>query len=119
MVHEPHSVIGLFSDPNTAQAAARQLTQNGFATDHVDVSDHDTVTTENPTGEFPENDSLHHFMRVMFTSDNNAKLDAETTHRGGVVSVHLKTHEEAVRARELLSQHGAVRIHELGIGDRL
>ncbi|KAA9327041.1 hypothetical protein F0P96_17525 [Hymenobacter busanensis] len=119
MVRSPHSVIGLFSNPRTAQEAVEQLTANGFAPDHVDISDHDIVTTENPTGEFPENDSLHHFMRRLFTSDSEEQLEAEASHRGGVVAVHLQTHREAEHARELLNQYGAVRIHELGIGDRL
>ena len=116
MVH-PHTVIGAFGTVEAAQRAADQLTQHGFATDSVEVSDHDTTTTENPTGEFPENDGFHHLIMAIFgpPAGSGPRYDAR---RHGFVAIHLDTYAEAERARDLLDAAGAVDVHEIGIGHR-
>ncbi|WP_400190169.1 hypothetical protein [Hymenobacter sp. B81] len=118
MAEAPNTVIGLFGNIEAARRAVHELTTHGFDADHVDLSDHDIATTENPTGEFPENDSLHHFLRRYFTSDTEERLEAETAHRGGVVAVHLDSWAEADRARSLFEQCGAVDVHQIGIVHR-
>ncbi len=117
MVH-PHTVIGAFGTVEAAQRAADQLTQHGFATDSVEVSDHDTTTTENPTGEFPENDGFHHLIMAIFGPPATASRPRYDARRHGFVAVHLDTYAEAERARDLLDATGAVDVHEIGIGHR-
>ncbi|WP_460677433.1 SPOR domain-containing protein [Hymenobacter coalescens] len=117
MVH-PHTVVGAFSTVEAAQRAADQLTQNGFAPDCVEVSDHDTTTTENPTGEFPENDGFHHLIMAIFGPPANSSAPRYDARRHGFVAAHVDTYLEAERARDLLDHAGAVDVHEIGIGHR-
>lgn len=117
MVH-PHTVIGAFGNVEAAQRAADQLTQHGFAPDSLEVSDHDTTTTENPTGEFPENDGFHHLIMAIFGPHRDGERPRYDARRHGFVAVHLDTYAEAERARDLLDAAGAVDVHEIGIGHR-
>jgi hypothetical protein len=117
MVH-PHTVVGAFGTVEAAQRAADQLTQNGFAPDCVEVSDHDTVSTENPTGEFPENDGFHHLIMAIFGPHVDSARPRYDARRHGFVAVHVDTYLEAERARDLLDAGGAVDVHEIGIGHR-
>jgi hypothetical protein len=114
-----HTVVGAFSTHDAARSAADQLTQNGFAPGAVEVADHDVTTTENPTGEFPENDSFHNFIMGIFGPPTETQQrNYQTARRHGFVAVHVHTYLEAERARDLLDHSGAIDVHELGIGHR-
>ncbi|KUG08322.1 hypothetical protein [Solirubrum puertoriconensis] len=114
------TVIGVFPNADAAQRAADQLTQSGFADADVDISQSSTVTTENPTGEFGENDAFHRFFRAVFSGhpDSDTHTYANAARRGSVVTVHTHTLAEAERARDLLDHAGAANVHEMGIQHR-
>ncbi|OON68462.1 hypothetical protein [Hymenobacter sp. CRA2] len=113
-----HTVVGAFGTVEAAQRVADQLTQHGFPTGAVEVADHDTTTTENPTGEFPENDGFHHLIMAIFGPHSDSAHPRYDARRHGFVAVHVDTYAEAERARDLLDAGGAVDVHELGIGHR-
>lgn len=107
-----YTVIGVFEDATVANKALHALTAQGIGREHIDVTTADT-SQDNPTGEFPENDSFHNFFRALFTGhEHDVRDHTEAARRGTTLTVHVPTRAAAEQAQQVLDQHGAVNAAE-------
>lgn len=107
-----HTVIGVFETAAAANTARHALISQGVGHDQIDVSTADT-SQDNPTGEFPENDSFHNFFRALFTGhDHEIRDHSEAARRGTTLTVHVPSRTAAEQVQQLLDQHGAVDANE-------
>lgn len=96
-------VVGLFDDPNEAQAVVRALRDSGFRDDAI-------MTFVPNTAEEVVRTLIH----VNFPSAD-AHAYAEGVRRGGtLVIVRAETAEETNRATKIINQHSVVDIHRPG-----
>lgn len=107
-----YTVIGVFENAAAANEARHALIGQGVGHDQIDVSTADT-SQDNPTGEFPENDTFHNFFRSLFTGhDHEIRDHSEAARRGTTLTVHVPSRPAAEQAQQLLDQHGAVDANE-------
>jgi hypothetical protein len=107
-----HTVIGVFENATHANNALHELNKLGIGRNHIDVSTAD-ITQDNPTGEFPENDSFHNFFRAVFTGHEKDVQDHATAARcGTTLTVHVPSRQDAEQVQQVLDKHGAVNAHE-------
>lgn len=107
-----HTVIGVFENATTAHNAVHELNSLGIGRNHIDVTTAD-ITQDNPTGEFPENDTFHNFFRALFTGhEHDARDHAAAARCGTTLTVHVPSREDALRVQQVLDHHGAVNASE-------
>ncbi|SMB97956.1 hypothetical protein SAMN00120144_2292 [Hymenobacter roseosalivarius DSM 11622] len=107
-----YTVIGVFENADVANKALHALVSHGIGREHIDVTTAD-INQDNPTGEFPENDSFHNFFRAVFTGhEHDVKDHLEAARRGTTLTAHVRTLQDAQQVQQLLDQHGAVNASE-------
>ncbi|QIL75469.1 hypothetical protein [Hymenobacter sp. HDW8] len=107
-----YTVIGVFESADVANKALHALLGQGIGREHIDVTAAD-VNQDNPTGEFPENDSFHNFFRAVFTGhEHEVKDHAAAARCGTTLTVHVRTRQDAEQVQHVLDQHGAVNASE-------
>lgn len=112
-----HTVIGLFDSADQAQDAVRQLLNNGYTTDQVDLSVHLAAgNSGSSTGVDPDEvtgDSIGNFFGSLFgESDQASTYSYVARQSGSIVTVHASRDEEAHRASRILDEMGALDIDE-------
>lgn len=110
-----HTVVGLFNNRNTAQAAKQQLIQRGFTDQDIDVSQRAAANAdsgETSTTQIEITDSVGNFFASLFGDDKttagnyaNAAGNADA-----IVTVHTDSMEKARQATEILDSNGAIDI---------
>jgi sporulation protein YlmC with PRC-barrel domain len=101
------TVIGIFENGFDAQNAITALTSSGFSKDQVDISSRNEVDSDE------ENDNgISSFFGNLFSNHDEASRYSEIAKRGSVVTVHAQSSDEALRAAEILDQHGAKDVDE-------
>ncbi len=116
-----HTVVGLFDNRSEAQAAMRELVQNGFIQEDIDLSNRSMAdTTGANTGSTSTDtgigDSISNFFNSLFGDDpttaenyTNAAYDADA-----ILSVQVDSAERASEASEIFDRHGAFDVDERG-----
>ena len=111
-----HTVFGLFDSADHAQDAVRQLLDNGYTTDQVDLSVPIAGNTGSSTGVDPDQvtgDSIGNFFGSLFgKSDQASTYSYVARQSGSIVTVHVQTEEEAHRAACILDDMGALDVEE-------
>jgi uncharacterized protein (TIGR02271 family) len=112
-----HTVVGLFDNRSEAQAAMRELVQNGFIQEDIDLSSRslgDTTTgTTTGTTDTGIGDSISNFFSSLFGDDDtassytNAAYDADA-----ILTIQVDSAERAEEAAEILDRHGAIDVDE-------
>ncbi|MBC6605235.1 hypothetical protein H8B13_00230 [Hymenobacter sp. BT188] len=107
-----YTVIGVFENADVANKALHALVGHGIGREYIDVTTAD-VNQDNPTGEFPENDSFHNFFRAVFTGhEHDVRDHSEAARRGTTLTIHVRSRQDAEQVQALLDQHGAVNASE-------
>ena len=124
------TVVGLFNDRSEAQDAMRELMEEGFIKDNIDLSnrsmgsgmvddtDSDSYSdTDTGTGE-GIGDKVANFFNSLFGDDEgtarnytNAASDAEA-----ILTVHADSPDRAELARDIMDRNGAIDVDESGMG---
>ena len=97
-----HTVVGLFSNKNAAQAAKQELIQKGFTAENVDVSHRATTqgadttttqsaTTQSATTQVEVTDSVGNFFESLFGGDETTAKNY--TDAAGDADVILTVHK--------------------------
>jgi hypothetical protein len=112
-----HTVIGLFDSAEEAQNAVRELLNQGFSTDHIDLSVHLAVGNwGSSTGIRPNEvtgESIGNFFGSLFGDSDQASTYSDVARRSGsIVTVHAPTEEQAHLAAQVLDDTGALDIDE-------
>jgi hypothetical protein len=114
-----HTVVGLFNNRSEAQAAMRELVQNGFVQEDIDLSNRSLADTTNATGGTTSantgiGDSIGNFFNSLFSDDQttaqnytNAAYDADA-----ILTVQVDSAERAREASEIFDRHGAIDVDE-------
>jgi stress response protein YsnF len=104
------TVIGIFKSADEADRAVQQLGNGGFDREYIDVSKNDSASkeTKKDTG-----DSIGNFFRSLFDSGDEADRysnAARTNER--MVTVHTNSHEESLKAAEIMDRYGAIDVDD-------
>lgn len=120
------TVVGIFDDPKAAQEAAGRLNAYGFNDSDVDITNKDNWQQGNQgTGRSEVNDNqsddsfgerVSRFFKNLFDDDQEVEHYSGLATTGTVVSVYAVSHEEAVRAAEILDEFGAIDVNERAAG---
>ena len=104
---DKQTVIGIFENGFDAQNAITALNSSGFNNDQVDISLRSEVDSDE------DNDKgISSFFGNLFSNHDQASHYSEIAKRGSVVTVHAQSSDEALRAAEILDQHGAKDVDE-------
>jgi len=113
-----NTVIGIFDNKEKAIEARRQLLNNGFSEESIDLSSHGSYYDEDKAGMNMETRSkdqesgLKHFFKSLFGESDEADNYSEVAKRGTVVTVHTDTLQSAELAADILDQYGAINANE-------
>jgi len=136
-----NTVIGIFDSKDKAMEARRQLLNNGFTDESIDISSQGHLSMENSsemegraTGESYIEDrstgekynkegglnmegrshegGIAHFFKSLFGDSDEAENYSQVASRGTVVTVHTETLESAERAADILDECGAINANE-------
>lgn len=100
------TIVGIFDDPSEAQEAVQQLLIDGFSRADIDLSLPESVQG---------GDKFSNFFSSLFGA-NVGKSYAEVARQSGaIVTVHVDTQDEAIRATEILDEAGALDMDERAI----
>jgi uncharacterized protein (TIGR02271 family) len=105
------TVIGIFNRPDDAQNAAQKLFNGGFPRDHVDVSLNSSDASQNlgdaeqPTG---FGDRISNFFNSLFDDEEDSRKYSSVARKSSLVTIQAETHEEAIRASQILDSSGAI-----------
>ena len=120
------TIVGLFNDRSEAQAAMRELMEEGFIKDNIDLSNRGTASdTDYDSSTYSDNDTdlgvgdrIANFFNSLFGDDETtarnytyAANDADA-----ILTVHADTPERAELARDILDRNGAMDVDESGMG---
>lgn len=97
-----HTVVGIYDDAAKARKAEKELLNDGFNRDIVDLSSNDKRDREKSSS----------FFGSLFGNDDDARRHSEVAERGTIVTVHTQSLQEAERAALILDKFGT-----LDIGD--
>src|SRR5215218_2439816 len=122
------TVVGLFNDRSEAQDAMRELMEEGFIKENIDLSNRGTTSgmdddtdsdsySDSNTGE-GIGDRIANFFNSLFGDDETtarnytyAANDADA-----ILTVHADSQERAELARDILDRNGAIDVDESGMG---
>jgi len=113
-----NTVIGIFDNKERAIEARRQLIENGFSEDSIDLSSQGHFNMEGRTSDMEmEASSKHesgitHFFKSLFGDSDEADNYTEVAKRGTVVTVHTDNLTSAELAADILDQYGAINANE-------
>lgn len=115
------TVVGIFDDPKAAQDAAGRLHASGFSESDVDITNkanwqQDSGRKGAPDSSDDFGDRVGRFFKNLFDDDQEVKQYSTLANSGTVVSVYASSHDEAVRAAEILDQFGAIDVNERAAG---
>lgn len=111
------TVFGIFDTADEAQNAVKQLLNNGFNHDVIDVRAQRSTDSGNRNRDRNDSDdsSISNFFSNLFGGDNDeSRTYSEVARRGSVVTVHATSKDEADRAARILDEYGAVDANERG-----
>lgn len=135
-----HKIAGLFQNRSEAQAALRELTEQGFSSEHIDISsfgERGTGNIKEETGEPPRSNdgpipgtmsrtelsptpdfaqSVADFFSSIFGGDEtrtNSYSNAAQSAEA-ILTVEIETTESAETARRIMDRNGAINVNESG-----
>lgn len=110
------TVFGIFDTADDAQNAVRELLNNGFDHDFIDVrAQRSSDSGDKARAGNESNDSIGNFFSNLFGGDNEeSRTYSDVARRGTVVTVHAQSKEEADRAARILDEYGAIDANERG-----
>jgi stress response protein YsnF len=108
-----NTVIGLFENREKALEARRQLLNNGYTEDEIDISSQGSLeyTGKNETKE--EEGGIAKFFKSLFGDSDEATQYSEAAKRGTVLTVHTETMTSAELAADIMDQYGAKNAREM------
>jgi uncharacterized protein (TIGR02271 family) len=107
------TVIGIFETLNQAQEARTYLLANGFASEHVDLSNGSTAYDSSSTKSEDQDlgDRIGNFFKNLF-DDDDASSHTAAARNGVTVTVHARTGDETLLAVQILDNYGALDVNE-------
>lgn len=108
-----YTVVGLFNNRNQAQAAVQELTQRGFISENIDVSNRASGNHSNTaTEEVVITDSVGNFFSSLFGNDKKSagKYASAAADADCILTIHVDDHERAREVTFVLDRHGAIDI---------
>lgn len=106
------TVVGIFDNESEAQKAIRELENDGFNRNAIDLSDNRSSAGGESSSDKDSGDGIGNFFRSLFGSDDDSHVHTEVAKRGCVVTVHTESSDEAERAVDILDLYGAVDVNE-------
>lgn len=97
------TVVGIFDDPSDAQDAVQQLLVHGFSRADIDIS----IQKSEESGE-----KISTFFTSLFGRDEGRSYTEVAREGGAIVTVHVGSESEAMRAAEILDDAGALDMDE-------
>ncbi|MGN6249583.1 MAG: hypothetical protein ACTHNG_14615 [Ginsengibacter sp.] len=102
------TVVAIFNTRDEAETAAKDLYDNGFSKENVEVSSEEEYE-EDEAGE----SSLSRFFKNLFGSgEETSEKYSKVASKGFVVAVHTQSEEEALEACEILDDNGAIDVND-------
>src|SRR5690242_3962564 len=102
------TVVAIFNTRDEAETAAKDLYDNGFSKENVEVSSEEEYE-EDEAGE----SSITRFFKNLFGSgEETSEKYSKVASKGFVVAVHTQTEEEALEACEILDDNGAIDVND-------
>lgn len=95
-----HTVVGIYDDTAKARKAEKELINDGFSREVVDLS----------VNEKRDQEKSSSFFGSLFGDNDEARRHAEIAQRGTVVTVHTKSLQEAERAAAILDKFGTLEV---------
>lgn len=112
------TVFGIFDTADEAQNAVKQLLNNGFNHEVIDVRaqrSSETGDRNKDRSDSGDSNSISNFFSNLFGGDNEeSRTYSEVARRGSVVTVHANSKDEADRAARILDEYGAIDANERG-----
>ncbi|MDQ6786593.1 MAG: YsnF/AvaK domain-containing protein [Acidobacteriota bacterium] len=104
-----HTVIGLFDNRTEAQAASKELIQQGFGQESIDVSNRAT-TEATTTSSTDTGNSVSNFFNSLFGDDETTARNytEAASDADAILTVHADSTERARLAAEILDRNGAI-----------
>ena len=124
-----HTVVGLFEDRASAQAAMNELIAEGFVKEHIDISnrrfadgdDDQYAITDDATGSTAGTgegigDRISNFFSNLFDDDNTTARNytSAASDADAILTVQVDSEERAEKAREIFDRHDAMDVDEQG-----
>jgi uncharacterized protein (TIGR02271 family) len=122
------TVVGLFDDRSDAQDAMRELMEEGFIKENIDLSNRGTGTaTDYANDTYSDSDAdlgvgdrIANFFNSLFGDDETTARNY--TYAAGdadaILTVHADSPERAELARDILDRNGAIDVDEHGYAGR-
>ncbi|HEU5053926.1 MAG TPA: hypothetical protein VFT78_12480 [Hanamia sp.] len=102
------TVVAIFNTREEAETAAKDLYDNGFLKENVEVSSEEEYE-EDEAGE----SSITRFFKNLFGSgEETSEKYSKVASKGFVVAVHTETEEEALEACDILDDNGAIDVND-------
>jgi stress response protein YsnF len=107
------TVIGIFENSSNAYEAVEKLTNSGFSTNEIDISENENYDRPTTDDTYQEEDGISRFFNNLFGNDEQSRYYSEVTRRSScLVTVHAQSDEEAHRAASILDDYGAVDVDD-------